>query len=198
METTAHKLTKCVCRKKQKQEQREIDIDINSTNSPGMASSSSILSPPIILPFVFFLISLSIEPVLSTLSSTDSTGTSTNSTTLNAREEFLKYKRIRAKLNKINKLSVKTIQALHFLPLSFSLIYTTIHLFTLFSIFCGFLWSNVLLNSISEQSEDGDVIDCVPSHLQPAFDHPLLKGQKPLVLYISSLYLLQTKDHKII
>ncbi|KAF3332825.1 hypothetical protein FCM35_KLT02402 [Carex littledalei] len=99
-----------------------------------MASSSSILSPPIILPFVFFLISLSIEPVLSTLSSTDSTGTNTNSTTLHAREEFLKYKRIRAKLNKINKLS----------------------------------------------SEDGDVIDCVPSHLQPAFDHPLLKGQKPL------------------
>ncbi|KAL1818484.1 hypothetical protein DCAR_0414655 [Daucus carota subsp. sativus] len=30
------------------------------------------------------------------------------------------------------------------------------------------------------QSPDGDVIKCVPSHLQPAFDHPLLKGQKPL------------------
>ncbi|GAB4845736.1 hypothetical protein Ancab_039138 [Ancistrocladus abbreviatus] len=30
------------------------------------------------------------------------------------------------------------------------------------------------------QSLDGDVIDCVPSHLQPAFDHPRLKGQKPL------------------
>ncbi|KAB2054835.1 hypothetical protein ERO13_A12G272700v2 [Gossypium hirsutum] len=30
------------------------------------------------------------------------------------------------------------------------------------------------------QSPDGDVIDCVPSHLQPAFDHPQLKGQKPL------------------
>ncbi|KAK1268518.1 hypothetical protein QJS04_geneDACA005082 [Acorus gramineus] len=30
------------------------------------------------------------------------------------------------------------------------------------------------------QSPDGDVIDCVPSHLQPAFDHPKLKGQKPL------------------
>nr|CAD1842912.1 unnamed protein product [Ananas comosus var. bracteatus] len=29
-------------------------------------------------------------------------------------------------------------------------------------------------------SPDGDVIDCVPSHLQPAFDHPMLKGQKPL------------------
>ncbi|XP_050375958.1 uncharacterized protein LOC126793467 [Argentina anserina] len=32
------------------------------------------------------------------------------------------------------------------------------------------------------QSPDGDKIDCVPSHLQPAFDHPELKGQKPLDL----------------
>ncbi|CAN0901186.1 hypothetical protein LINGRAHAP2_LOCUS21277 [Linum grandiflorum] len=31
------------------------------------------------------------------------------------------------------------------------------------------------------QSPDGDVIDCVLSHLQPAFDHPNLRGQKPLV-----------------
>ncbi|KAL7105936.1 hypothetical protein ACP275_07G078700 [Erythranthe tilingii] len=30
------------------------------------------------------------------------------------------------------------------------------------------------------QSPDGDIIDCIESHLQPAFDHPLLKGQKPL------------------
>ncbi|XP_020264844.1 uncharacterized protein LOC109840562 [Asparagus officinalis] len=30
------------------------------------------------------------------------------------------------------------------------------------------------------QSPDGDLVDCVPSHLQPAFDHPRLKGQKPL------------------
>ncbi|KAJ8440312.1 hypothetical protein Cgig2_012748 [Carnegiea gigantea] len=29
-------------------------------------------------------------------------------------------------------------------------------------------------------SPDGDVIDCVPTHLQPAFDHPQLKGQRPL------------------
>ncbi|KAL0000274.1 hypothetical protein SO802_019876 [Lithocarpus litseifolius] len=29
-------------------------------------------------------------------------------------------------------------------------------------------------------SPDGDIIDCVVSHLQPAFDHPQLKGQKPL------------------
>ncbi|WOK98672.1 hypothetical protein Cni_G07384 [Canna indica] len=30
------------------------------------------------------------------------------------------------------------------------------------------------------QSPDGDLIDCVQAHLQPAFDHPILKGTKPL------------------
>ncbi|KAI3467563.1 hypothetical protein Pfo_024226 [Paulownia fortunei] len=30
------------------------------------------------------------------------------------------------------------------------------------------------------QAPDGDIIDCVLSHKQPAFDHPQLKGQKPL------------------
>ncbi|KFK26646.1 hypothetical protein AALP_AA8G275200 [Arabis alpina] len=31
-------------------------------------------------------------------------------------------------------------------------------------------------------SPDGDVIECVLSHLQPAFDHPQLQGQKPVNL----------------
>jgi hypothetical protein len=31
------------------------------------------------------------------------------------------------------------------------------------------------------QSPDGDVIDCVPAHLQPAFEHPKLRSQKPEV-----------------
>ncbi|GER56024.1 hypothetical protein STAS_33729 [Striga asiatica] len=30
------------------------------------------------------------------------------------------------------------------------------------------------------QSLDGDIIDCILSHEQPAFDHPSLKGQKPM------------------
>ncbi|KAL8252139.1 hypothetical protein R6Q59_035832 [Mikania micrantha] len=30
------------------------------------------------------------------------------------------------------------------------------------------------------ESPDGDLIDCVVSHLQPAFDHPKLRGQRPL------------------
>ncbi|KAH0938302.1 hypothetical protein HID58_005763 [Brassica napus] len=32
------------------------------------------------------------------------------------------------------------------------------------------------------QSSDGDTIDCVPTHQQPAFDHPLLHGQRPMDL----------------
>ncbi|KAF8098636.1 hypothetical protein N665_0261s0006 [Sinapis alba] len=30
------------------------------------------------------------------------------------------------------------------------------------------------------QSSDGDTIDCVLSHQQPAFDHPVLQGQRPM------------------
>lgn len=36
------------------------------------------------------------------------------------------------------------------------------------------------------QSPDGDIIDCVLSHLQPAFDHPELRGQKPSVNFCST------------
>ncbi|KAI8528220.1 hypothetical protein RHMOL_Rhmol12G0133700 [Rhododendron molle] len=35
-------------------------------------------------------------------------------------------------------------------------------------------------NSQTDTSPDGDLIDCVLSHQQPAFDHPQLKGQNPL------------------
>jgi len=33
------------------------------------------------------------------------------------------------------------------------------------------------------QSPDGDIVDCVMSDKQPAFDHLLLKGKKPMVYY---------------
>ncbi|TYJ07402.1 hypothetical protein E1A91_A11G000700v1 [Gossypium mustelinum] len=39
---------------------------------------------------------------------------------------------------------------------------------------------NAYLKKINKPaSPDGDIIDCVLSHLQPAFDHPVLRGQKP-------------------
>lgn len=40
-----------------------------------------------------------------------------------------------------------------------------------------------------KQSPDGDIIDCVSSHQQPAFDHPNLKGQKPLVNFFLKIEL---------
>src|SRR6185503_8557208 len=42
------------------------------------------------------------------------------------------------------------------------------------------------------QSPDGDLIDCVAAHLQPAFDHPRLRGQRPLVSNSRSV----TPDHQ--
>ncbi|CAA7410307.1 unnamed protein product [Spirodela intermedia] len=60
-------------------------------------------------------------------------------TTLHSRVELETLRRVRARLRKLQKPSLKTIQ-----------------------------------------SGEGDLIDCVPSHLQPAFDHPKLLGQKPL------------------
>ncbi|KVI06290.1 protein of unknown function DUF239 [Cynara cardunculus var. scolymus] len=73
-----------------------------------------------------------------------------NETAFRPMQELKKLKRIRTHLKKINKPSIKTIQAFF--------LFTFIH----------FL------------SPDGDLIDCVLSHLQPAFDHPKLKGQKLL------------------
>ncbi|KAK8687329.1 hypothetical protein V6N13_086154 [Hibiscus sabdariffa] len=40
---------------------------------------------------------------------------------------------------------------------------------------------NAYLKKINKPaSPDGDIIDCVLSHLQPAFDHPELRGKEPL------------------
>ncbi|XP_071902561.1 protein neprosin-like [Coffea arabica] len=75
--------------------------------------------------------------------------------TIHLSQRVQKSKRIRRYLRRINKLAIKTIEW-----------------------FSGLLIS-ICLTSLT-QSPDGDLIDCVPSHLQPAFDHPLLKGLKPL------------------
>lgn len=53
-------------------------------------------------------------------------------------------------------------------------------MFFFFFIFC-FIYENIIV-VVKLQSPDGDVIECVLSHLQPAFDHPQLRGQKPLVM----------------
>ncbi|KAK3164006.1 hypothetical protein QOZ80_1AG0011330 [Eleusine coracana subsp. coracana] len=68
-------------------------------------------------------------------------GNKSNSTSWAAfrpKEELLAYRRIMARMARMEKASNKTIR-----------------------------------------SPDGDVMYCVPSHLQPAFDHPKLRGHKP-------------------
>ncbi|KAL5146256.1 hypothetical protein HKD37_06G016111 [Glycine soja] len=72
--------------------------------------------------------------------------------TFRPNHELLKLRRVRAHLKKINKPPVKTIQA---------------------SSFYFFL-------SLQPMSPDGDLIDCVLSHQQPAFDNPKLRGHKIL------------------
>lgn len=55
-----------------------------------------------------------------------------------------------------------------------------------------FLWfSDVGGFVILLQSPDGDLIDCVLSHQQPAFDNPKLRGHK--ILVISATHSCQTK-----
>lgn len=94
-----------------------------------------------------------------------------------------KLKFIRAHLSKINKPAVKTIQVTPLLPSDNYLPAVTIPLLfcplPCFVLFC--FYSNCFRFA---QSPDGDTIDCVPSHKQPAFDHPKLIGQKPLVIML--------------
>ncbi|KAL5759885.1 hypothetical protein ACOSQ2_018723 [Xanthoceras sorbifolium] len=102
-----------------------------------MTCSSWCKISPVIPIFLFFLlVSSSLRPVQS--SDTGNQQRPTNQT-FRPEEELQKLKAIKARLRKINKSPVKTIQ-----------------------------------------SPDGDIIDCVETHLQPAFDHPKLKGQRPL------------------
>ncbi|KAJ0989018.1 hypothetical protein J5N97_007374 [Dioscorea zingiberensis] len=104
-----------------------------------MASSYTNLSPIIDILVAFLLLASISLPF----------GSTAANITLHSGEDLFKYTTIRAHLKRLNKPSLKTIQAISHDWLFFS-------------------------------SSDGDIIDCVPSHLQPAFDHPKLRGQKPL------------------
>lgn len=88
-------------------------------------------------------------------------------------EQLRRYRRVQALLRRLNKPALRTIQA---------------RACSLSRIEFGFFVS-VLCPSDSArlmawlQSPDGDLIDCVAAHLQPAFDHPRLRGHRPLVIY---------------
>ncbi|KAF8408277.1 hypothetical protein HHK36_007426 [Tetracentron sinense] len=108
-----------------------------------MASSCCKISSIIPIFVSFLLVASLVCPVFSMSTASESNDWTPSNRTFRPGEELQKLKRIRAHLRRINKPSVKTIQA--------------------------FLCS-----------PDGDLIDCVVSHQQPAFDHPELQGQKPL------------------
>ena len=130
--------------------------------APSSCSSSSIISRF----FVAFLVMCMLSPVFSAPS--------------NQTFRPQKLRRIRAYLRKINKPAVRTIQA--YMLIYFDHIFMSILSFTPSQF-------NHEDDCLYFQSPDGDVMDCVPSHLQPAFDHPELKGQRPLVVQYNATQL---------
>ena len=57
-------------------------------------------------------------------------------------------------------------------------------------LFVGKLYWDWMFHFNLWQSEDGDIIDCVPINNQPAFDHPLLRNHTIQVLTSLTIYLL--------
>lgn len=117
----------------------------------------------------FSLLASTISPVHSLQSR------ATNQTDFHPEQELNKLKMIRTHLDKINKPALHTIQV----TTQFQLYVPLFH-FLCFQnkqgefvcLFVFYPWM---------QSPDGDIIDCVLSHQQPAFDHPNLQGQIPMV-----------------
>ena len=137
-------------------------------------TSSNSTTPSLIINISLWLLLLfaSLFPLSSSLPA---------NSTFRPSRELLKYRRVRAHLKRLNKPPLKTIQAFSPTPSSSSF------LFSVWGESMTWLLSNLL------QSPDGDLIDCVPSHLQSAFDHPRLKGQKPLVLLRKFSMLISTE-----
>lgn len=90
---------------------------------------------PVVVPLLALL---AVSCALSVSASGGAGGNGTRTAEFRSGDELRAYRTILARMVRMNKASVKTIQ-----------------------------------------SSDGDVIHCVPAHLQPAFDHPKLRGQKP-------------------
>jgi hypothetical protein len=153
---------------------------------------------PSIIPMLlvaFLLVASLLSPVLPTPIVSDSGHSPPANQSFHPGSELHKLRRVKAYLRKINKPAVKTIQACTYL--------STFMVFSMHQL-CLFLLS-LRLSDLSFlvlllQSPDGDVIDCVLSHLQPAFDHPELKGQTPLVIshffFLISIKITETQTSK--
>ncbi|XP_078174812.1 protein neprosin-like isoform X1 [Carex rostrata] len=158
-----------------------------------MASSCHCFPKPLPLPPSHFHFHLHLHPIITFYSSLvfslflfhqlDAVNASTPNITTSTANATSEFKRIRFHLRRLNKPYLKTIKA--FIYILHKLMHFFLNLVSPFA-FPPFIFT--LLNididmhyyELIAQSPDGDTIDCVPSHLQPAFDHPMLKGQKPL------------------
>ncbi|EMS63547.1 hypothetical protein TRIUR3_27507 [Triticum urartu] len=150
-----------------------------------MASSCCGKRPRPAVPLLLVLLVVSCSSVSA---SGGGRGNSTRTTEFRSGDELREYQSILAKMDKMKKASVKTIQASVGFPsfacacssclpvLKFSPSASSLPLMDIFS--CAER-AILTLHSFCTQSSDGDVIHCVPAHLQPAFDHPTLRGQKP-------------------
>jgi len=142
----------------------------NQGSFPNMAFSPCLRSPLIYLLVHFLLIVFTLCPVHSSQFGNHSVANQT----FRPKEELRKLNAIRNRLQQINKPPVKTIQV--------CANYYSIHL-VFFSRPCYMCFCVSFV-----QSPDGDIIDCVLSHKQPAFDHPLQKGHKPLVFIVVTVF----------
>ena len=148
-----------------------------------MASSSGRKDPrvPIIASLVPFLLLLLVSCSAALASAKkDGGGKEGSQAPFRAGDERAAYRRIVSRMARMEKDSNKTIQAIFlvtsYLPLCLGAGSARRRL-------PGVILG---LGSLCMQSPDGDIIHCVPSHRQPAFDHPKLRGQKPEVKPSSS------------
>ncbi|EXB93580.1 hypothetical protein L484_014572 [Morus notabilis] len=145
----------------------------------------------LLVAFLLVSFQLSPTPAFSLPIRPDSDRHSPANQTLKPPQELHKLTSARAYLRKINKPSIKTIQAFSFstifLQTQTSPVFyrnVTFHPISreIFNTICEKVSENIRVerNISIRYSPDGDIIDCVLTHLQPAFDHPELKGKKPL------------------
>ena len=127
-------------------------------------------TPPILC--IFFLLYLLFTPVFPIQ---DVKNFEAKYKSFNSSIESKKMKLINDLLKKINKPFVKSIKVIY-LESSMLLF---IQKFSTCLRFFDYMFVNFMLN----QSPDGDIIDCVLIHLQPAFDLPQLKGTFPMVYF---------------
>jgi hypothetical protein len=125
----------------------------------------------LVVAFLLVILSSSFPASSAAASATAGAGNGGARAAFRSGEETLRWERIEAQLARVRNASVKTIQV------RCAAARSTQSTASSFVSVVAFLLSS----GASLQSPDGDVIDCVPTHLQPAFQHPKLRGLRPEV-----------------